>query len=189
MLDLTSFKSIPEYPEYLISKYGEIYSLKSNRLLKSRPNSRGYLQFSVTYNNKTKFILVSRAVARVWKDLPSLDSELQVDHDDRNILNNYYTNLVVLTEIAHRAKTREDNNWNYTSNICDCGSKKSYKSNKCKNCLTITNPEITKDNIEYWVSNYSWVRASKELGLSDNGLRKRYKKLGGDPKLIKKLPS
>lgn len=45
---------------------------------------------------------------------------------------------------------------------------------------------ITAELIEYWVRKYSWTRASKELGLSDNGLRKKYKMLTGlNPKDIK----
>ncbi|MFP9058711.1 hypothetical protein, partial [Enterococcus faecalis] len=66
----------------------------------------------------------------------------------------------------------------------------SSRATHCKSCtpkgITI-NPDITVEQIEYWVSKYSWIRASKELGLSDTGLRKRYKSLTGkDPKSIKK---
>lgn len=48
--------------------------------------------------------------------------------------------------------------------------------------------EIDVKDIEYWVSNFSWTRAAKELGMSDNGLRKRYKNITGlDPKSILKV--
>lgn len=61
-------------------------------------------------------------------------------------------------------------------------------SGYCGHCYSqpLVNNAITVKDIEYWVINFSWTRASKELGLSDNGLRKRYTKLTGkSPKEIR----
>ena len=180
---LIDFKPIPEYPQYLVSTTGEVWSTKSNKTLKQRPNTRGYLQFQVSENNKQKFILTSRAVARVWCGLPSLDSPLEVDHKDTNKLNNHYTNLNVLDKAQHAQKTREDNGYSQHNTICQCGREKSGRAVHCKKCVTSS---IKAEDIVYWVCTHSWVRAQKELGLSDNGLRKRYKALTGkDPKNIK----
>lgn len=38
------FKIITGHPDYLVSKLGEIFSLKSNRNLKPYKTSKGYLQ-------------------------------------------------------------------------------------------------------------------------------------------------
>lgn len=183
---MINYKEIPEYPEYLISEYGEVYSTKTNKVLKARPNTRGYLQFAVTYNNISTFLLVSRCVARVWGELPSLTSELEVDHNDGNIVNNYYLNLVVRSKEEHIQKTLLQNNWQARKDTCpSCGKVKTSTAKLCSTCVKPSR-EITIEQIEYWVLNYSWVRAAKELGLSDNGLRKRYKSLTGkDPKSIK----
>lgn len=63
-------------------------------------------------------------------------------------------------------------------------SNRIYCSVKCSQ--SVYKVDISLEDIVYWVTNYSWVRAGKELGISDNGLRKKYKKLSGlDPKLIK----
>lgn len=57
---------------------------------------------------------------------------------------------------------------------------------KCGSFVEKKTIEISAEEIEYWVTNFSWTRASKELGLSDNGLRKRYTKLtGNSPKSLK----
>ncbi|MFP9071830.1 NUMOD4 domain-containing protein, partial [Enterococcus faecalis] len=40
-MKLENFKVIPEYPEYLISPYGEVYSTKSNKLLTHHLGSAG----------------------------------------------------------------------------------------------------------------------------------------------------
>lgn len=170
----------------MISRSGEIYSTKTSKVLKVRPNTRGYLQFAVSYKGIPTFLLVSRCVARVWGDLPSLDSELEVDHNDGNKLNNWSDNLITRTKKEHIQKTLEQNNMHPRKDICpSCGKLKMTKASVCIEC-TKQYKGITAESIEYWVKEYSWVRAAKELGLTDNGLRKRYRSLTGrDPKTIK----
>lgn len=75
-------------------------------------------------------------------------------------------------------------------NFSNQGIRNRYETISGKKCSEITvkpeKIEISAEEIEYWVLNFSWTRASKELGLSDNGLRKRYTKLTGlNPKTIK----
>lgn len=183
-------KEIPEYPAYLITEDGRLFSTKSNRFLKTFTNSAGYLYFTIRHENKNKNLLTHRVLARVYKDLPSLDSELEVDHDDCDKLNNALDNLIVRTKQEHIIKTCiERGNRNPKSIICmDCGVKISHQAIRCRGCSDKerhNKPAITAEQIEYWVCNYSWVRAGKELGYSDNGLRKKYKALTGkDPKNI-----
>lgn len=186
-MNITKFKEIPEYPNYLISPQGEVYSLISNRLLSISTNTTGYKYFRV--ENGTKNLLLSRVLARVYKDLPSLDSKLEVDHDDRDKNNNDLDNLIVRTKEEHIAKTVLERGFIIqTESFCSsCGVKITKGAQYCREHYKTVKSDITVEQIEYWVKNYSWVRASKELGLSDNGLRKRYKALTGkDPKNIKK---
>lgn len=189
-MDLENFKEIPEYPNYLISPKGEVYSRVSNKLLSIRTNTTGYKYFGV--ESGTKNVLLSRALARVYKDLPSLDSDFEVDHDDTDITNNDLDNLIVRSKQEHYEKTCIDRGVSAPKqSFCKvCGIKIAGKSTYCLKHYSETkvkNDTITAEQIEYWVNNYSWVRAAKELGYSDNGLRKRYKSLTGkDPKSIKK---
>lgn len=125
----------------------------------------------------------------MYLDLDSLSSDMEVDHIDSNVFNNKLCNLQVLSKEDHLSKTHGE--WRNLSNkVCACGTKL-YEHNTSGKCITCYNQSrisdgITPELIEYWVGNFSWTRASKELGLSDNGLRKRYKKLTGlDPKSIK----
>jgi hypothetical protein len=183
---MTDLVPIPGYDRYRISKDGRIWSSKSNRFLKgSSKNSRGYLFVGLTENNKTKFFLTHRLLAFVFLDLPSLESDLEVDHIDGNKTNNSLNNLQVLSKEAHLLKT------NGASLYCSkCNINKIQKSrNKtglCRNCLD-NKSNITLDQIVHSVLTHNWSGAAKILGMSDNGLRKRYKKLSGlDPKNIKR---
>lgn len=182
---------IPEYPEYLVNKQGQLYSLKSNKLLKTPVNSCGYPRVIVHYNGITTHLLLHRVLARVFKDLPSLDSILEVDHNDTNKLNFSLDNLIVRTKEEHHQKTMVDRGFNTHNKLCiDCHEPVKHSgTQRCFTCSKIYSRkpiEISVEDIEYWVLKYSWVRAGKELGLSDNGVRKRYKSLTGkDPKELK----
>lgn len=183
-----NMKAIPEYPEYFITENGEVYSTKVNRNLSIQLNTSGYPFFTIQDGGKSKHLLLHRVLARVYKNLPSLDSDLEVDHDDRNKLNFTLNNLIVRTKAEHIEKTIEERGLVIGGNSCPtCGKRIKSTAKTCREHQPKANPEITSEQIEYWVSNHSWLRASKELGLSDVGLRKRYKSLTGkDPKSIQK---
>ncbi len=186
---LEGFVSIPEYPEYYIHPSGRIFSTKSNKILLNRIGTHGYWYVKVSCEGKSKDLLIHRALCRVFKNLPSLDSKLEVDHDDTDKLNIDLDNLKVLSKADHLLKTLKDKGHvKREQNNCPvCGCAIEYRNKTCiKHKPKPDN--ISVEQIEYWVRNYSWVRAGKELGLSDNGLRKRYKSLSGkDPKNIKQL--
>ena len=191
-IDREKFHPIPGYEEYLISREGIVYSTKVNRPLSCTRNTTGYYIVCFTTNNKRKNFLVHRLLAFVFLGLPSLESDLEVDHIDGNNTNNNLNNLAVLSKKQHISKTiqqRGHTETNPSDYICNCGGSKDPYAKQCakchKNSRVRTHEEITQEQIEYWVRKYSWARASRELGLSDNGLRKRYKALTGkDPKSI-----
>ena len=94
---------IKDYPNYLIYDDGRVYSkYLKGRFLKPRLNSHGYVQVALYNDNKRKGMLVSRLVALHYIDNP--ENKLEVDHIDRNRLNNNIENL--------RWVTHSDNNRN-----------------------------------------------------------------------------
>ncbi len=188
-MNLSSFVSIPEYQDYLVSPDGEIYSTKSSRLLSVFTNTSGYRYITIRKNNRSKNLLLHRVLAAQFLGL-ELHSDLEVDHKDRNKLNNSLSNLRILTKIAHIEKTIKERGLSVREQeYCSCGTTKTFGSTVCSSCQSkpMVSQDITQSQIEYWVTNFSWVRAAKELGMSDTGLRKRYKQLTGkDPKSITK---
>lgn len=182
------FKTIPEFPMYKISETGKVYSLHVNREIATYLNNKGYPCVKLSKNGVEHTLLISRLLCRVFKDLDDLYSTKEVDHKDRNPANFELSNLQVLSKEEHVIKTCSDNNISRRTDICPiCGGTKHKSSKACLKCTAsarVKNKDITKEDIEYWVRKFSWARASRELGLSDNGLRKRYKALGGNPKNI-----
>lgn len=186
---LEGFIPIPEHPDYLISRDGRVFSTRTNKFLSIRKNNRGYLYFGVNGSNTN--VLLSRALARVYGDLPSLDSGLEVDHDDNDKENNDLENLVVRSKDEHCLKTTLERGFTPVAKaycaVCSVTITPGAKYCREHYKESLYTSEISPESIEFWVSKYSWVRAAKELGMSDNGLRKRYRSLTGkDPKSIRK---
>lgn len=185
-------KQLPEYPEYLITEDGRVFSTHVNRFLSKRINNRGYHYFAVILEpNVYKNILVHRAVARVYGNLKDLhDLSFEVDHKDTNIDNNHNDNLQVLTKEEHIRKTNADNGFitRTPKFCCVCGVEIEWSAKTCRKHMTPTRKDIdiTKEMIENAVQANGWTKAGKEFGLSDNGVRRRYKHLGGDPKQLRK---
>lgn len=182
---VNNFIKIPEYPEYGINEKGEVYSFRTQKVLRTWKNNKGRVLVTFSIDGSRKHFLVSRLMGVVFKGLGSLDSSKEVDHINENPQDNKASNLQVLTKEEHLLKTYGVIKKAYCIE-CNKLLSKSY-TKTCRECYLKNNTSgITLEEIIHWVVNYSWVRASKELGLSDNGLRKRYKSLSGkDPKLIK----
>ena len=157
---------IPQYPGYFLREDGSIFSRRSNKYLKYFINTAGYPCYKLQQKGVQRNLLVHRLLAFIFKDLPILDSPLEVDHINRVRTDFALSNLQVLSQEAHIDKTLED-----------LGRTRVIPKTR----KPLLFPEITEEDIRYWVSNYSWTRAAKELGLSDNGLRKRFTKLTGLP--------
>lgn len=163
---------VPGFPNYLATEQGTIISKKLGRELVLSNVSNGYLNCTLYCGAVKRTCLVHRVIQFAFGLIDSLDSELEIDHKDENKHNNKPSNLQPLTRAQHQDKTLQSLGL----------TRKPIKEPKQKIC-----PDITAEDIEFWVSNYSWVRAQRELGLSDNGLRKRYRSLTGrEPKDIKR---
>lgn len=88
-----SMQSIKNFPGYYITEDGNVYSSKYGdlRLLKPSTNLRGYLNVILRKNGKSVNHRVHRLVAEAYVSNPNND--LEVDHIDRNKLNNNANNL------------------------------------------------------------------------------------------------
>ena len=76
---------------YQISNFGNIKSLRTNKLVKAFKNTKGYCQVSLWNNNVKKMFVVHRLVAQEF--IPNPNNLLQVNHKDEDKKNNNVDNL------------------------------------------------------------------------------------------------
>jgi len=110
---------------------------------------------------------------------------LHLDHKDGNTTNNQLSNLRLLCPNCH-SQTTTYCRGQYTTRpkrCTDCGCKISRKSYRCKKCKDKLNRnKHTKimwpdsNTLQSMVDNSNYLQVSKELGVSDNAIRKRLRK-------------
>jgi len=101
------FKEIKGYEHYLVSDNGEVYSLKSNKILKPDIDKDGYEIYRISNEeNKRKAFKGHRLVGLTFIDNPN--NLPIVNHIDGNKRNNHLSNLEWCTNeynIQHAVKT------------------------------------------------------------------------------------
>lgn len=83
--------NIPEYPNYQIYENGSVINIKTQKIIATQPNTRGYLTVNLWKNNKLKKMLVHRLVAENFIENPN--NLPCVNHIDKNKQNNNVDNL------------------------------------------------------------------------------------------------
>ncbi len=92
--------------DYLISNHGRIYSEKSKIYLKTAVSKKGYVHSCLCFNGKQRTFTVHKLVGIHFLYKP--DWADQINHLDRNKMNNHYSNLEWTNNklnIAHAFKT------------------------------------------------------------------------------------
>jgi hypothetical protein len=75
---LPDYKVIKDFTDYAISRYGEVFSLKSNRKLTPSKESKGYMRVVLCNKCCTKTIRIHRLVAEAYID--NINNYPQVNH-------------------------------------------------------------------------------------------------------------
>lgn len=93
------WKPIKDFPDYFISDYGNVKSLKkySEIILKQNNDGRGYLTVALYLDKKMHRKKVHQLVAIAFLNHIPCGMEKVVDHKDLNKLNNNASNLRIIT--------------------------------------------------------------------------------------------
>lgn len=84
-------KEIPGYRLYMATEDGQIWSVRSNKFLKQRKRSDGYMQVTLCEGNERHQEYVHRLVASAF--VPNPDGHNVVNHMDEDRSNNNAANL------------------------------------------------------------------------------------------------
>ena len=157
------WKEIDGYPDYRISNYGRVMSLKRGlkRVLKPQKDKDGYLICSLWENNKGKTLKIHRLVAEAF--IPNPDNKTEIDHINTDKTDNRVENLRWVTnkENMNNPITRQNCSKN---NYC-----KGRMGSKHHNSIPIY--QLTKEGeiIKKWECA---ATVAKELNISSIGIRR-----------------
>jgi len=97
-------KPVPDFPNYMITRDGNLYSIKSKKFVKEKPGGlKKYPRWELWREGHRFHRWCHRLVCAVW--VGCCDG-LQVHHKDANPLNYHPKNLVPLTVEEHLEATR-----------------------------------------------------------------------------------
>jgi hypothetical protein len=102
------FKDIKDYPNYQISNYGNVKSLKYNepRILKPATGMKGYLYVNICdFNKKYKKHYIHRLVASTF--IRGIKKDEQIDHKDSNKINNMLENLDIVDNRINQLRNKK----------------------------------------------------------------------------------
>ena len=91
------------YPDYLVYEDGRVFSKRRRKMLKPHPNPKGYHHIRLCKDGNIKNFSVHRLVALHY--IPNPENKPQVDHIDRNKLNNHVSNLRWATQSDNQQNT------------------------------------------------------------------------------------
>lgn len=128
---------------YEVSNFGEIREKKTKRLLHISCNSKGY---AIVYMQKNVF-KVHKIVGECFVRKPKTEAKLQIDHIDRNRMNNDSKNLHWVTASENRK---------------NCGKRAKYQLHKGKKIKRIS----VKTGEEVVFNTLTEAAQSVKMGLS-----------------------
>ena len=105
------WRSLKEYPLYIVSEYGDVKNIKTGKKLKTQLTYKGYPRLQLFRNGHGKKIYVHRLVAMLF--IPDFHEDLEVNHLDGNKQNNHFSNLAMCTSFQNNLHAKRLGLMNY----------------------------------------------------------------------------
>lgn len=160
------YKDIDLTDRFLVSNKGEIYSLKSNKILKQTLNkSTGYYALCVSLGGRKNKKAIKTHIAVASTFVAGYKRDLVVNHKDENKQNNDETNLEwvtckqnVIHAIEHELKRTKKGCEAYNSKIKEDDVRNIRKrlKNKEKQCDIARDYDVSRDVIYHIAHNQTY---------------------------------
>ena len=140
------WRMINNYDDYKISNYGDIFSIKRDRMLKPTKDIENNHRVKLMLNNKRISFCVHHLVYKVFNNMFD-ENKIIIEHIDGNKSNNYINNLreqeknkknvnyplIIKTNKIHQFTLNNEfvKEWNSNSEIC---KELKYKTSAISNC-------------------------------------------------------
>lgn len=172
---------IKGYENYVINEDGTVYSLFTNKILKTNISKTGYHSVELFNDAGSKRITIHRLVAEAY--IPNPNKLPQVNHKDENKANNHVNNLEWCTAKENlnygtaTARRIKSTKWFYQSERIKEMARENGKA-ACKKVM-----QYTRDN--KFIACYESIKeAAAKLGINASHIGeccmgKRYKTVGG----------
>jgi len=151
VINMEEWREIQEFPNYSVSNFGNIKNNKTNKVLKLNLKG-GYYNISLINENGQKSFKVHRLVALAF--IPNPENKSDVNHEDKNKLNNNISNLTWMT--------RKENNQHKSLGLV-------YKSNKNKPIVRIGLDDEILENYNSIEDAGQWAFENNLTANSHNG--------------------
>ena len=82
---------IKDFPNYMVNKFGQVYTMRSDKILQPLKSIEGYVCYALTKDKKRYNVNVHKLVAEAF--IPNPENKTSVLHIDGDKTNNVWTNL------------------------------------------------------------------------------------------------
>jgi len=163
------FKPIPDYPNYEVSNFGRVKSLKNTaRILKSRLSGSGYLIIGLRKNNIQITRIVHQLVAEAFLGHTPCGHKIIVDHINNIKTDNRVVNLQL---VSHRKNLTKDKKTKYS------GVYLSYRKDPFRSMIYIDNKSVYLGSYSHEIiAHLAYRKAVKNIHLF-NGKTKEFREL------------
>jgi hypothetical protein len=148
---MEEWQEIINFPNYSVSNFGNVKNNKTNKLMKINVKG-GYCHISLKNETSKKSFKIHRLVASAF--IPNPENKPEVNHEDKNKLNNNVENLTWMT--------RKENNQHKSIGLI-------YKSNKNKPIIRLNLIDEILDNYNSIEDAGQWAFENKLTKNSHNG--------------------